>query len=371
MPVQRESKPTTRSSTFVPPYPPSWFNRFTAWVDRLPGPAWAIYLIFTAGVVLAGTAIQWMEGAYDVGTFNLLHVWDLGSFVYLFALMHYLDKSAASAFERFRPLLTSENSEVRPPIQDKPEIDELSYCLTTMRPRPTIIVTLAGVAFGIVWLLSESTSGMFAGPLAGAADTTLSIASILVLLVVGLAMSFVLLYHTIHQLALVSRIYTQYARISIYNLQPLYALSLPGAFTGIGLILFTYIWTFTGPSQVLGPVEIGLSLVFVLIAGATFVLPLLGAHRRLVAEKGRRLAETSSLFDTTTTQLHHELHRGSLDQMDQLNRALASLEIEQNVLRRIPTWPWRAEALRSLVAAVLLPLAVWAIQLLLGRFIGT
>ena len=26
------------SSAFVPPYPPSWFDRLTGWVDRLPGP---------------------------------------------------------------------------------------------------------------------------------------------------------------------------------------------------------------------------------------------------------------------------------------------------------------------------------------------
>lgn len=25
------------------PYPPSWLDRLTAWVDRLPGPYWAYY----------------------------------------------------------------------------------------------------------------------------------------------------------------------------------------------------------------------------------------------------------------------------------------------------------------------------------------
>ena len=46
---------------FAPPYPPSWFDRFTAWVDRLRGPAWAFYLILALAVVLVETAIQWRE----------------------------------------------------------------------------------------------------------------------------------------------------------------------------------------------------------------------------------------------------------------------------------------------------------------------
>jgi hypothetical protein len=46
------------------------------------------------------------------------------------------------------------------------------------------------------------------------------------------------------------------------------------------------------------------------------------------------------------------------------------LQIEQDVLRKIPTWPWEPGAFRALVAALLLPVAVWAIQVLLARFLG-
>jgi hypothetical protein len=186
------------------------------------------------------------------------------------------------------------------------------------------------------------------------------------------AISFVLAYHTLHQLAQISRIYTDHARINIYQLQPLYALSVPGAITAIGLILYLYTWfaLATGASQTVGPVEFGLIAFFGVIAGVTFALPLLGAHRRLAAEKDRRLAASSSRFESTTAQLHSQLDRGRLLHMDQLNKALASLDIEQNTLRRIPTWPWQPGAVRGLVAALLLPVAIWAIQFLLGRLLG-
>jgi len=56
--------------------------------------------------------------------------------------------------------------------------------------------------------------------------------------------------------------------------------------------------------------------------------------------------------------------------MDSLNKALASLEIEAGALRRIQTWPWDPGAVRGLVAALLLPIVVWLLQLLLGRVLG-
>jgi hypothetical protein len=324
-------------------------------------------------VILAGTAIQWREGAYALGTFNLLHVWNVGNFVYLLALMHYLDKSAASAIASFHPLLSSANRGTRLSLHDQSKYAELSYRLTTLPPRPTLIATLAGTGFGVMWLLFQTTAGILPPPLAGTARTTFSTASMLILLLVGMALSFLLLYHTIHQLVLVSRIYTQHARINIYQLQPLYALSLPGAYTAIGLIFYIYAWTATGRSmsQPVGPVEIGLSVSFFAIAGATFVLPLLGAHRRLVAEKNRHMTAASSRFEAAAERLFRDLDAGRLSQIDQLNKALASLEIMQTAIRRIPTWPWQLGAARGLLAAILLPVAVWAIQLLLGRLLGT
>jgi hypothetical protein len=118
------------------------------------------------------------------------------------------------------------------------------------------------------------------------------------------------------------------------------------------------------------PVQIGIYLVFAGAASAAFALPLIGAHRALVAEKKASLAEASSRFKATTVELHRQLDRRRLAQMDALNKALASLQIEQDVLRKIPTWPWDPGAVRAVVAALLLPVAVWTIQLLLARVLG-
>ena len=87
--------------------------------------------------------------------------------------------------------------------------------------------------------------------------------------------------------------------------------------------------------------------------------------------EGFRIPAITTRRAATTLELHGQLERGRLDKMDQLKKALNSLEIEQNALRKIPTWPWQPGALRAVLAAVVLPVVVWALQLLLGRVLGS
>jgi len=373
--MSKRGKPTTspRATTgaFTPPYAPSWFDRFTIWVDRLPGPSWAFYLILAVGLALAVSAAQWREGSYSTGTFNAGHVFTGAGIAYVLGFMHYLDKAASSAIASFRPLLASEDTAGRPPPHEQSTFATLSYQLATLPPRPALLVTIGGAAFASILFAIDVVRGAPAPYLAGTAGTAFSTASFMILFIPANGLLFLLAYHTIHQLVHVSRIYSKHTRIDIYQLQPLYALSLPGAFTALGLIAFVYaLLAGTVTVAQANPVGIGLSLVFAGIAAATFALPLLGAHRALVAEKKASLLEVSSRFRATTVKLHSQLDRGRLAQMDPLNKALTSLQIEQDVLHKIPTWPWEPGAVRAIVAALLLPVAVWAIQLLLARVLG-
>jgi hypothetical protein len=286
--------------------------------------------------------------------------------------MHFQDKAATSAITSFRPLLTSKDEASRPSAQEQPAFAGLSYQLATLPPRPALFATIAGCAFASIAFAVDVVSGRVPPYLAGAAATAFSTASIIIPFILANGLFVLLVYHTIHQLLHVSRIYTNHTRIDIYQLQSLYALSLPGALTALSLIAFAYgLYAITPPGAPENPVQIGIYLIFAAAASAAFALPLIGAHRALVAEKNASLAEVSSRFKAITVELHHELDNGRLSQMDGLNRALTSLQIEQDVLRKIPTWPWDPAAVRAVVAALLLPVAVWIIQFLLARILGT
>jgi hypothetical protein len=184
------------------------------------------------------------------------------------------------------------------------------------------------------------------------------------------AVSGTLVFHTIHQLRLISRVYASQTRLNLYRLQPLYAFSVPAGLTSAGLVLYTYAWFGTAPALLSQPIGRVLGVFFVVVAATTFAWPLLGIHRRLVAEKKRLLAESSQRFEATVAELHQRVDRGRLKAMDDLNKTLSSLEIEQAALRRVPTWPWEPGTLRGIIAAVLLPVFIWTIQFFLGQILG-
>src|SRR5438874_3326668 len=90
------------------PYAPSWIDRLTDWVRRLPVPAWIFYLSVALVLVVIRTIAGWSDGSYPTGTFFPLHVLNAASGVYFLALMHYLDDRAGAALDAFRPVLSAD-----------------------------------------------------------------------------------------------------------------------------------------------------------------------------------------------------------------------------------------------------------------------
>lgn len=75
-------------------------------------------------------------------------------------------------------------------------------------------------------------------------------------------------------------------------------------------------------------------------------------------------------METGVSELNRRMDRNEPTRMDDLNKALASLEIERAALERVPTWPWERGTLRTLVAALVLPLILWLAQTFLERALG-
>jgi len=225
------------------------------------------------------------------------------------------------------------------------------------------MLLVRGPAGGSFDLMRSMTSfGLSADPAAFAAA--------LAQFLVTQAILAVLVYHTIHQLRLIHHIYLHHTRLNLYRLQPLYAFSTPAALTAAGLLLYSYLWFASTPELINEPASLGLAAFFSGIAILTFTWPLWGIHRRLVEEKTRLLQESSARFEAVVSQLHLRVDHQELTAMDDLNKTLASLEIEQAALRRIPTWPWEPGTVRGLAAALLVPLVLWLVQSLLEKSLG-
>ena len=340
------------------PYPPSWVDQLTDWVRARPLPPWLVYL--TLGVVLAliESAVKWSDGTYPVGTFFLYHVAVAATGPAILALLHYLDDWAANALAAFRPALRV----------DEPGYRRLLYELTTLPRWPALVVTglfglLVTVGIGLYAPPGQIAEvKLFTSPLAWVVDLTL--------LVILWSLVGVIAYHTIHQLRMVSRIYSDYTRINLFQSLPLYAFSNLTARTAIGLAFIGYGWyLIQAEFQYLsGTYNIVTAFPALALAAATFVLPLLGIHRKLQGEKEKLISEAARRMETVLAELHRSTDAGDLAKVAALNGAMDGLVKEQMVLDKIPTWPWHPETVRGLVTALLLPLVLWLATKLLDRF---
>jgi len=356
--------PRSTEPQFVPPYPPSWVDRFTDWVDRLPIPWWSFYLIAALLLEVIQVTILWREGIFDTYGVQFLQFFFPVNYGLAVFLMHAFDRRAMTAIERFRPAL-------RPDASPYPR---LQYELTTLPPRPTIVAGLIGFAFG-AFFLAVGQVGLRDYPMVGLNATPTAFAFMLATFIPTLWFWFTLIYHTIHQMRTVSRIYTQQTQVDLHRLQPVYALAGLTALTALGFALYTYPWLADpgiqpGAMPTSYVLNILLTLPFYVWPILIFVWPLWGAHRILVERKETELADIGHRRESITQRFHQRLERDPLSGMGEFHNALATIELEAAALEKIPTWPWPRGMFRNLMAAFLLPVLLWLIQYVLQRVLG-
>lgn len=340
----------------VQPYPASWVDHLTGWVEQLPGPAWLYYLGVALVLTLIRAIAAWSDGSYPAGTFFPLHVLLAMSSAYFIFSLHYLDDRAGAALADFRPVLNVDDG----------GYERLRYQFTTMPARPLFIWSIIGLAFGLVSepLLVRETQlelfKMYTSPFATVVD--IGTAGLIWMMNATFA------YHTARQLRLVSRIYTQHTSVNIFETGPLYALSRVTAITAIGVLFTAYMYTailFNWQFESVADASVGIA--FALVALATFVWPLWGAHSLLQHEKAQRKRTVAQRMEGITDELHSRLDKRDLKEMDRFKDAIDSLVAERGVLDKVSTWPWEPETIRAVVTALLLPVVLWAVTRVLER----
>jgi hypothetical protein len=338
------------------PYPPSWLDTLTAWVARLPGGVWLYYLCVAAFLFLAQTAILWAEGALPVGAVLPTHAFVAVVIPFVLALLYYLDRRADRVLVALKPLLTASEAETL----------RLRYELTTLPAWPTLVASLAGAAFVI------ATGQLLGMPQSyqELADKPVSSALMYAMYVAVWWVFGAFLYHTVRQARVIDRIYTEHTQISLFRMKPLYGFSGVTAITAVSLAATIYGWYFLNPSMLTDPIALAIGFVITLTAVMTFAWPLLGVHRLLGEEKDRRLGETALRIEATISALHRRVDNDSLEGMQDMHETIASLEIEQKLLEKIPTWPWQPETVQLLITALALPLGLWLLQYILQLLIG-
>ena len=341
------------SETSSAPYTPSWVDRLTAWIDKLPGKSWMYYVGSGIALFLVMTMVSWIEASSSFGSYFAIQLFFSVFLPFCIGFIFYLDDMATRSLKEFQPVLETDDF----------EYELLQYRLTTLPPRPALISGLILLTFMVmvdIFLgLPSAIDVMREAPI-----------SFVLLYVVYKTSTFVfgtLIYHTIHQLRWVNRIYTHYSQIDLFDLGPLHSLSKLTALTAGGIILVMYLYFAVNPGTFSDFRAVAIGMIFVLIAVFTFIWPLRGAHGLIKKEKERLLHEGSARFKALSIELHRRIETNDLKDVGQINAAMAGLETERIAIKRISTWPWQPETLRTLVTTILAPIGIWLLQYVLSK----
>ena len=340
----------------APPYPPSWIDALVAWVGRLPGPAWAAYLVAFVGFAVLNNVVFWLDGSLASGTFDFTRTVDAFYLVYFLALYHHLGSVAGRCLQEFGPLLDA-----------SPEERAASAWRLTRLPRR---VGWVAVLFGLLVGVDAATS-------AGAAmGLGLDVARTpLPFVYQGLAMAFsaatlgAVAMQVVRQLRIVGALHRSATGIDLFHLRPAHAFATLTARAGSGLVGFVIVNSLIGSVDAAGAAPLFVSVTLSALAVLAFVLPLLGLRERLKAEKERALARVDDGIKATLARLHEQVEAGRHDDVGGLNTALNALLTSRKVVAGISTWPWESETIRSFASTLLLPIALWLVTRLLGRLV--
>jgi tetrahydromethanopterin S-methyltransferase subunit F len=337
------------------PYAPSFIDRFMDFVERLPIPYGLTYLLFFILQSFIFQIIGWMTGWLPVYTFSplvlLFPLWLWGPL----AIMTYLDSVSLKALAGFSPLLDIQPESMR----------RLKYEFTTMPARSVII---SSVIWGCIYFIFTYVTFDTVYPAYGFG--TLITAIVIIEGLISFLAGSAIYYHSIRQLRLVNRTVKMVKQLDLFRLDPVYAFSVVTSRTGLAYLILLSLTLLMIPIQMAFLPTLIMLILQVLLAAAAFTLPLGIVNHRLVTEKRRLLAELNQRLESTLERLHRCLDENKLGEVDQLNSAMTALNAEREVLTRIPTWPWRAGTITGFLSAIVLPIILFLMQLVIGKWFG-
>ena len=339
-------------------YTPSYLNRLADWVEKLPGPSWIYY--FGLGLILL--AIQsmtaWYEGAVPVRVFLPTYIFLAAAISFILAAIPFFDRKAKSALETIKPSLT---------IEEEKYVG-LGDQLTTL---PAFKSILASIVTLVIVYCTELLGGgaYYIEALVG---YPISMVTSRIVYLICWWFFGVFIYHTIHQLSLINRIYIEDTVIDLFRMQPLYGFSNLAALTAGSLIMLPYGFLFINPSVTLSnPVVLSIYLSISIMAVITFLLPQIGIHRLQNNEQEYLLDEINQRYKATMREFHKRVDSGEFDEANNLNNTLNALKNQRETIYKISTWPWQPETIRWLFTAMVLPLLMWIAQYFLGQWLGS
>jgi hypothetical protein len=337
----------------------SWLEAVARLVNGFGRPRALIYGGFVAGWTILAAGLDTLASGRPSGWLaSMLLVSSAIPAGFLWS-MQVLDDVAIAALERLRPVLS---------IDDAAQAG-LATSFRRTPPGWAALALVLGLAGGVGSVLGSPT-GWGISP----TDSPVRWAVILATSSLSTIVLFGYLAHVVHQMRLVDQVHRRAVVVDLFRLEPLYSFATLTARSGIVLIAIAMVgllavMTIMGTSLSLGPSDLLILAVLLGMAAASFVVPLLSLHERIVDEKDRRLAEANRSLALAIGEVHRRIGSGELDAAAGLHDAIDAANAAMASVSRVSTWPWRPETLRGFLSAVLLPVGLWLTFEVLGRIL--
>jgi hypothetical protein len=342
----------------VRPYGPSWLDVLFDWLTSLPGPTWLAYLVLVIPSTILSTSALWLSGLIPVGTLDQTQgFWGVMT-VAILGATHHLRNVAGSAFDAFRPALGGGVT----------DIERERYELTVMPARSVLVLTVFSLAITPLYYVSDPEGAQVVGL------TAIGFVPRIISEGLTTALLLAILLQAIRQVRRVARLHEAARDVDPFRPMPLYAFSRLTAQTATVVILFNVVGLAANTSAITGEAFVTLYLPWLVacFGGAIliFAIPLRGMHRRLEEIKDGHESAAGGRLSALLAELNEAIDARDAERVKALDGSISALRHEQELLAKLPTWPWSTGTIRGFASALFLPIALFLIQRALGQFLG-
>jgi hypothetical protein len=330
---------------------PSWIDLLVDWITNLPGPSWLAFIVLFVLLGLLAHLGFWATGRQTPGSFSInIFLNQLWIVTVLFAY-NYLDRDAKRALDDFRPLMNLSDEDFSKSVQ----------LFTNLPARPVALLTVIGIPIALYLDPAFSRAEEFGAN---------ALSPFLIIGPISMSLALIFTYRIVRQLRLISQFYALASAIDLYDLGPVYSLSAHTAKAGLALLLAVYLNILAAPEVLEFASLTAVVGLLTLLALAAFLLPLRGINRRLVQVKRKLLQSTQLRIKEAFTEIEESYAASELGEISTLNSVVMAFQNQKTYIEEIPTWPWEASTLRGFISLLLLPIFIWVVQQILGRFFG-
>ena len=335
------------------PFSPGLLDRLVAAIRRGPVPPHLLYALIALVLALTVVGVTWADGTFP-DDFAFIHMMLP---VYAMALLpsyHYRNDVGVRAFAQTRPLL----------VGDEQDLAALEFRLVHL-PNRTLV---AGAAGGLALLAaamairpedSDERLAMMTSPAASVVEVVLQL---LVWSGVGITTA-----HILTQIRVVNEIYTRHVHADVFTLGPLYALSRLAAVNTLFTVAVVVVASIALAQLATTAQWAAIGGGALLLAAASFLAPVWGAHRLLAREKTRHRDGLRQRSARTMDRLQELIDAGDFEGAAALNDVIAAVSAADKAVDDVSTWPWDVDTGRAVITGLLAPIVIWLATSLLDR----